>query len=140
MTAGLPGVGIGGIFYLASAILMPVRSLIAVLDGRAHEARWSLAWRQASLAAGILGTLWATGWLLGWVITAFVPAGTTTATLAGVSPGQVHNVVKTSALLLSFGTLAGVLLLVQVLRMALPVKVTARNVPAERRTLARPAA
>ena len=27
MTAGLPGAGIGGIFYLASALLMPVREL-----------------------------------------------------------------------------------------------------------------
>ena len=37
MTAGLPGVGIGGIFYLASAIMMPVRSLVATLSGRARR-------------------------------------------------------------------------------------------------------
>ena len=140
MTAGLPGVGIGGIFYLASALLMPVRSLVAVLRGRPAEARWPLALRQASLAAGILGTLWATGWILGWAIALVAPGASAAAGIGSGSAVQVHSVVRTSALLLSFGTLGGVLLLVQLLRMSLPVKATPRNAPAERRRPARPAA
>src|SRR3954471_634116 len=101
MTAGLPGVGIGGIFYLASAIMMPVRSLYAVLSGRPHEARWRIALRQATIAAGILGALWSTGLVLGWIIAAAFPHAMV-GSVAGAAPAHVQNVVRTSALLLSF--------------------------------------
>lgn len=134
MTAGLPGVGIGGVFYLLSALLMPVRSLVATLRGRADEARWPLALRQAALAGGILGMLWLTGWTLGWIIVHLVPD--VMRPLAGGSPGQVRSVVRTSALALSLGTLAAVLALVQLLRIVLPVKPTERNRPGQPRTAA----
>lgn len=121
MTAGLPGVGIGGIFYLASAIMMPMRSLVATVTGRAHEARWRVALQQASIAVGILVALWATGLALGWVIATAAPHPLA-ASAAGTAPERVRNVVRTSALLLSFGTLAVVLTLVQLLRVLLPVR------------------
>jgi hypothetical protein len=126
MTAGLPGVGIGGIFYLASAIMMPMRSLVATVTGRAHEARWRVALQQAGIAAGILVVLWATGLALGWIITTAFPHAWITGT-AGVAPAHVRNVVRTSALLLSFGTLAAVLSFVQLLRVTLPVRPTAKG-------------
>lgn len=139
MTAGLPGVGIGGIFYLASAIMMPMRSLYAMLTGRAHEARWRVALVQASIAGGILGALWLTGLALGWIITtAFPHAAVLSGT--GATPEHVRNVVRTSALVLSLGTLAAVLLVVQVLRLALPVRPTAQGAGSESRRSARSAA
>jgi hypothetical protein len=134
MTAGLPGVGIGGIFYLASAIMMPVRSLIVVLAGRPHEARWRVALRQAAIAAGILVALWATGLALGWMIASLFPLAS--AVNGGSAAAHVRNVVRTSALLLSLGTLAAVLLLVQALRLVLPVRPTEQGA----RTAARSAA
>jgi hypothetical protein len=140
MTAGLPGVGIGGIFYLVSALLMPVRSLGAVLRGRADEARWPTALRQAALAGGILGALWLTGLGLGWVVAHLVPEATRIAVGGGRSPSEVQSVIRTSALALSLGTLAAVLALVQLLRVALPVRPTERNRPGEVRAAARPAA
>lgn len=121
MTAGLPGVGIGGIFYLASALMMPVRSLYSVLSGRPHEARWRVALRQAAIAGGILGALWVTGLALGWVIAAALPHAVVSGG-AGAAPSHVRNVVRTSALLLSLGTLGIVLLFVQLLRVVLPVR------------------
>ena len=139
MTAGLPGVGIGGIFYLASAIMMPVRSLVAVVTGRRDEARWPVALRQATIAAGILGALWVTGWALGWLIVTVAP-GSVLLTAAGAGPAHVRSVVRTSALLLSFGTLATVLALVQLLHLALPARPTERNESGESRESARPAA
>src|SRR3954464_5081056 len=102
MTAGLPGVGIGGIFYLASALAMPLRSLYAVLTGRAHLARWPLALRQAAIALGILGTLWGTGLALGWIIGVAFPHALAGG-VGGATPAHVQNVVRTSALLLSLG-------------------------------------
>lgn len=139
MTAGIPGVGIGGIFYLASALLMPLRSLVAVVAGRPAEARWGLALRQATLAGGILAALWVTGVALGWIITTFIPQGTSI-----VSPGaggaEVRSVVKTGALLLSLGTLCAVLALVQLIRFALPVRATPSGTAVTPRARTRPAA
>jgi hypothetical protein len=139
MTVGLPGVGIGGIFYLASALLMPVRSLVAVVRGRAHEARWPTALRQAALAGGILGALWLTGLVLGWVIAHLMPEASRIIA-GGRSASEVRSVVRTSALALSLGTLAAVLALVQLLRVVLPARPTERNRPGQVRTAARPAA
>ncbi|MDF1505469.1 hypothetical protein, partial [Roseisolibacter sp. H3M3-2] len=66
MAAGLPGVGIGGLFYLASALLMPVRAVARRAAGR------PVAWRpvavQAALAEGILLALWAMGEMLGAMV------------------------------------------------------------------------
>ena len=126
MTAGLPGVGIGGIFYLASAIMMPFRSAHAVLAGRAHEARWRVALQQAGIAGGILIVLWATGLALGWIITTMFPHAMVIGA-TGAAHEHVRNVVRASALLLSFGTLAAVLMFVQVMRVVLPVRPTERG-------------
>ena len=139
MTAGLPGVGIGGIFYLASAIVMPFRSLYAVATGRAHDARWRVALRQAAIAVGILGMLWLTGLALGWVIATVFPHAAI-AGAGGTGPARVRSVVRTSALLLSFGTLAAVLLVVQLLRITLPVRPTVQGDDAQPRRATRTAA
>ena len=139
MTAGLPGVGIGGIFYLASAIMMPVRSLYAVFTGRAHEARWRVALQQAAIAGGILGALWLTGLALGWIIATVFPHSTI-AGVTGAAPSHVRSVVRTSALLLSFGTLAAVLLFVQLLRAVLPVRPAEQGAGGQPRRAARTAA
>jgi hypothetical protein len=139
MTAGLPGVGIGGIFYLASAIMMPMRSLYAVLTGRAHEARWRVAVQQATIAGGILVALWMTGLALGWLITTLFPHAVIVS-VPGASPTHVRNVVRTTALLLSLGTLAAVLTFVQVLRVALPVRPTGQGAGNQSRRSTRSAA
>jgi hypothetical protein len=119
MTAGLPGAGIGGLFYLISALLMPVRSLYRALTGRG-EPRWALALRQAALAAGILAGIWAAGWLLGALLVRG-GAGAAGAAMAGGRVGggasDVPNVVRTGALWFSLGTLAAVLALVRVGRL-----------------------
>lgn len=140
MAAGLPGVGIGGIFYLASALLMPVRSAIAVLSGRGHEARWSLALRQSGLAALILVTIWATGWLIGWSVGIISPDAVPSFAGGVATQPEVHNALRTTALVLSFGTLAAVLAVVQLLRVALPVRRTESNAVGKRDDSSRSAA
>jgi hypothetical protein len=127
MIAGLPGVGIGGMFYLASALLMPFRSLVALFTGR--DTRWPVALRQALIAVAILTAIWATGWVIGWLIASF-----SLAPVAGTMPGgpmvtPVRNVVRTSALLGSLGSLTLVLAAVQALRLLLPPRLTPRAAP-----------
>jgi hypothetical protein len=70
MTAGLPGAGIGGLFYLASTFLMPVRSVFERLSGRAPSVPMRRQTHSVLIAVGILASLWLTGWLLAFVMPA----------------------------------------------------------------------
>jgi hypothetical protein len=130
MTVGLPGVGLGGVFYLVSALLMPIRE--AMRFGRARgrtPRRLSLVVWQFALAGGILGALWATGWVLGRLIAAS-PRATAAASMA-LRHGVAGNVLRTSALLLSLGTLAVVLMLVQVARLVVRMQDAREREPRE---------
>ena len=115
MTVGLPGVGLGGIFYLVSAALMPVRELVRAVR-RDRPARWPLVWRQSAMVAGILGALWLTGWLLGLML-ATSPVALVTTGRAALRPSAAHNVLRVSALALSLGMLVLVLSSVQIARL-----------------------
>lgn len=112
MTVGLPGAGIGGIFYLASAILMPIREAVRLGRGSSAE-RGRLVVRQSAIAVAILAALWATGWMLGHVITLMPHSSLAVAGVPRHAPG---NVLRVAALLLGFGTLTLVLTAVQVAR------------------------
>jgi tetratricopeptide (TPR) repeat protein len=110
MTAGLPGTGIGGMFYLLSALATPLWQMYVRRRGRRSHG-WSLVAAQAAMALAILAGVWTTGWLLGLGLTAsrravpsaiMVPAG---------------NQVPALVLLFSVGTLAVVLLGVELLRL-----------------------
>lgn len=70
MTAGLPGTGIGGIFYLLSALLMPFYELVNTVRGKSSWARWALLLKQLAMAGGIIGGMWALGLLLGLLLEA----------------------------------------------------------------------
>lgn len=64
MTAGLPGTGIGGIFYLLIAFLMPIHELVCLLRGRSSWSRWRLILLQLSNASGVLLSLAGAAWLI----------------------------------------------------------------------------
>ena len=124
MAVGLPGVGLGGVFYLLSAAIMPVREAVRFrrgTDGR----RLRLVVRQTLLATGILVALWATGWALGHMITA--AAATSSATSRFVPHGVSGNALRVSALVLSVGTLALVLTLVQIARVVVRLQIVWRG-------------
>ena len=70
MTAGLPGTGIGGVFYLLSALLMPFVEVVKTLRGQSSGARWLLVIRQFAMASGIVAGMWALGVLLGLLFAA----------------------------------------------------------------------
>lgn len=55
MNAGLPGTGLGGLFYLLLALAMPVIELVRTLRGDRSPERWRLALTQSGIALGIIG-------------------------------------------------------------------------------------
>lgn len=104
MIVGVPGTGIGGLFYLLSALALPLRRVV----------RWRVALAQGVMAGGILAGMWATGLLLGALLG--------TVARAHAPPGLVShsgNLLLTATFVLSFGTLIVVLLGVELLRVLL---------------------
>ena len=112
MNVGMPGTGIGGMFYLVSALATPLSEAYRRVRGGvtgAGTGGWRPVAGQTALAGAILAGMWATGWLLGATLQA---AHSVVWLRAGPPPS---NALRTTALLLSFGTLAAVLLGVELL-------------------------
>jgi hypothetical protein len=64
MNVGLPGTGIGGLFYLLLAVLMPLHQLWRTARGRGGVQGWKMAAIQSTVALAILSALWGEGWLI----------------------------------------------------------------------------
>ena len=64
MIAGVPGVGINGLFYLVLAVLMPFRELPRTLAGRSSFARWALILNLLAMAAMVSAILMGEYWLI----------------------------------------------------------------------------
>jgi len=58
--AGLPGTGLGGLFYIVLALGMPLAELYRTLRGRSSLARWRQVGMQFALACGIISVTIAT--------------------------------------------------------------------------------
>jgi hypothetical protein len=105
VTAGIPGTGIGGLFYLASALALPLRAL------RRRRLRWSAIAGQVAMASGVIAAMWATGWLLELALVharPLLPLG------LGPPPGRMW---PTMTIVAGAGVLAAFLLGVELLRL-----------------------
>jgi hypothetical protein len=111
MTAGLPGTGIGGLFYLALALLMPIWELGRAARGRRTSDRTRVALVQAAIALGILGAIWLTGLALS-LLQVVNPASQ--------ADGALRMLYLAPALV-AFGTLAVVLAVVEIVALMLMV-------------------
>jgi len=114
MTVGLPGAGIGGVFYMLTALAMPLREALRGASERPVGA-WRAVFTQLALTAGILAAMGATGWLIATVFTsvrAIIPAA--------ILPSQglpAGNVLRAAMFVLTIGTLVAVLVAVELLRL-----------------------
>jgi hypothetical protein len=110
---GVPGTGIGGIFYLVAALLLPAVAFARRLAG--HQVRWRQVLGQFVLALGILGGIWVTWWLLGLALR---PLARRAAGAAGPAAAAFHqSVARGEALLATVATLSAVLVAVQIARL-----------------------
>lgn len=83
MHAGIPGIGLGGLFFVISAFLMLAVEAVNTVRGRSSLARWRLVARQSGLAAGIVVATALMLWLLDLLL-----LGTLVNPLEGQSPAQ----------------------------------------------------
>jgi len=68
MFAGLPGIGVGTLFYVLMALWMPVRELPRVFQGTSTIETWKLILRQIFYAVGIIVTVMFAERLMLWVL------------------------------------------------------------------------
>jgi len=68
MTVGLPGTGIGGVFYMLLAVYMPIREFFRMARRQTNVARWCLIGVQVGFVAGIIAGIWAEVWVLGQLL------------------------------------------------------------------------
>jgi hypothetical protein len=108
MAAGIPGSGIGGFFYLLSAMLMPVKESVAIYRKTSSRASRKTVKRQVLNSVGVLGGVWLTGW--------FISKSIITVS-ASLHPGQarVLNFMSWSNLVCGMVTLLAVFIFVQIL-------------------------
>ena len=110
MNAGIPGSGIGGIFYLAGALVLPFRTLHRHMRGA--PVKWAPVLQKAALALAVLAGLWLSGKLLGILVGELLDPADVRA--AGAAP---QGLVRLDSMLVGLGTLCVVLVAVQVARL-----------------------
>ena len=126
MFAGLPGIGVGTLFYVLMAVWMPFREMPRVFAGKSSLAQWQLIARQLCYASGIVATVMFAERLLLWIlgeskVSPFSPAAFLHSELGARAGDSLLAAPIVASLLL----LAGVVLFVEVLRVV--VKHTARD-------------
>ena len=119
MFAGLPGIGVGTLFYVLMALWMPVREIPRVFRGTSSLDNWKLILRQLFYASGIIVTVMAAEKTMLWAlgdrnVKPLSPATWVHSELGAHAGGSIFAAPIIASLLL----LAGVLLVVQVLRFA----------------------
>ena len=68
MMAGLPGTGLGGMFYVGLTLAMPFRELYRAVRGKSNAKRWSFIGVQLGFVAAIVAGMWGEAWALGRLI------------------------------------------------------------------------
>lgn len=118
MFAGLPGIGVGTLFYVLLAFAMPFTELIRLARGQSSVARWLRIVRQLLHAVSIILSIMVAERVLLFLLgqagpESLHPARLLNRGLAGRSPHSFLAAPMTASLLI----LAGVLGTVEVLRM-----------------------
>jgi hypothetical protein len=121
MIAGLPGTGIGGLFYLLASGWMAFREGWSRLNKRHDLSRSKLVKGQLLLALVIVAGMWAMGESIGRLIS-LLPASVLNLLLGphALLHGK-YNLWKTSIFYWTIGTLMGLYLVMHSLRLALRI-------------------
>ena len=111
MFAGLPGTGIGGIFYLLLTIWMPINEAYLTVRGRSSLERWRFVAVRVTLFALVIAVMWVQVEILRGIFPQGAPAaGAALARTVGDRVG-VHVSADTSAgLLLASALYAGIVM------------------------------
>jgi hypothetical protein len=107
VTVGIPGTGIGGLFYVLAGLFAPLR----------RTGSRSAAWYVAGLAMGVLAGIFATGWLLGFLLAPAARPHLAAGVVSYIAPHKAQNIVRWASILGSAVMLGAVLVSVQIARL-----------------------
>jgi hypothetical protein len=108
MTAGLPGTGIGGLFFILSAFFMIVVELQRTVRRKSSLARWRIVGRHAGVAAAMVASVTVTIWLVHSLL--FASASKSGTAGGKTSSSLAHEIVPFSPVLITLAVLMLVLL------------------------------
>jgi len=103
MIVGLPGTGIGGMYYLLIAIWMPLHGLLHGLKEKLPGFKIGIIRRQVFMMVAVLAGMWVTGWLIGLCIAVLIPTFTTSSSFGSVAVAR--NVIQVTPLVITLATL-----------------------------------
>ena len=106
MTAGLPGAGIGGLFFILSAYFMLFVELQRTVRGRSNLARWRVVLRNVAIASAMVAAVTVVVWIVHRL--AYPPSPQRGAG-GNDSDGTVETLLPFSPVLVALGVLAAVL-------------------------------
>jgi hypothetical protein len=73
MFAGLPGIGVGTLFYVLAALWMPVHEMSRVVRGTSSAARWRRIMLQWVYAFSIIASIFVADRVMLWVLGEYTP-------------------------------------------------------------------
>ena len=127
MTAGLPGTGIGGLYYLLLVLLMPVRELFLFFRGRSSWPRWRVVGLLILIVAGMIAALRAQVWFISWVFSQLETHHMISSQVR-ISTIQTISIPLAMAAWITFAVLAMVIIGMYILRLVAGVRTKHRNV------------
>jgi hypothetical protein len=114
MFAGLPGTGIGGIYYLLIALWMPIREISQRIRKKGYPSRLRFITRHVGLTLSTILAMWTTGEFLGILLLSLSPG--MMADLASKTGVEANNILGVSPFLIAIGTLSMVYISLHILR------------------------
>jgi hypothetical protein len=111
--AGLPGMGVGTLFYVLIALFMPVYECVRLIRGDSSLARWRVVAVQFSFAIGIIASITIAGRMLEIILGTLSPgsvgvAALITAVFVAKAPGSFWASPVTASFLLLIAILCSV--------------------------------
>jgi len=117
MFAGLPGIGVGTLFYVLTALWMPIRESVRLVKGESTAERWRLIGIQLFFAMSIVASIAIADRVLLWALGAAAPRSFSPARL--LNNGAILMSPRTwiaAPIVASLLLLGGVLLTVEMMR------------------------
>lgn len=118
MFAGLPGIGVGTLYYVLTALWMPLRECALLVRGESSLARWRLIALQLFFAASIVASVAAADRAMVWILGGSGPGSVGPARMLNDHlKVRVPTSILAAPITASFLLLLGVLVVVEVLRL-----------------------
>lgn len=112
MFAGLPGTGIGGLFYLLMTIWMPFREAYLVTQGRSSMARWRFIGMRWVVFGAVLVVIWGQMLLMRGLMPAGAPGGGELAAVVGLDEHALNKTSGGGMILMGLASLTALILVI----------------------------